>query len=183
MLTSPFTMLLLLTAVPSAVAGTRAFFVFGDSLVDSGNNNFLETTARADYPPYGIDLLPSRRPTGRFSDGLNLPDILCTNPSLPFFPLFFFWGDCMQLKILLGLVFRFQVNHWVYRLRYRIWIRRSIPETNYFLVPTLLLPELAFSTTLDFNSYVSIFPCNLSPTVNMVHKFLDFLLCFCSWIS
>ncbi|XP_058101368.1 GDSL esterase/lipase LTL1-like [Magnolia sinica] len=53
----------------------RAFFVFGDSLVDSGNNNYLATTARADAPPYGIDL-PSRRPTGRFSNGLNIPDII-----------------------------------------------------------------------------------------------------------
>ncbi|KAK1353273.1 hypothetical protein POM88_052408 [Heracleum sosnowskyi] len=28
----------------------RAFFVFGDSLVDNGNNNYLITTARADLP-------------------------------------------------------------------------------------------------------------------------------------
>ncbi|GJU76266.1 GDSL esterase/lipase-like protein [Tanacetum coccineum] len=53
----------------------RAFFVFGDSLVDNGNNNFLLTTARADAPPYGIDL-PSHRPTGRFSNGRNLPDLI-----------------------------------------------------------------------------------------------------------
>ncbi|XXG90663.1 hypothetical protein AAC387_Pa12g2377 [Persea americana] len=53
----------------------RAFFVFGDSLVDNGNNNYLATSARADSPPYGIDY-PTRRPTGRFSNGLNLPDIL-----------------------------------------------------------------------------------------------------------
>lgn len=53
----------------------RAFFVFGDSLVDSGNNNYLATTARADSPPYGIDF-PTHRPTGRFSNGLNLPDLI-----------------------------------------------------------------------------------------------------------
>nr|AFK33443.1 unknown [Lotus japonicus] len=54
---------------------SRAFFVFGDSLVDSGNNNYLATTARADSPPYGIDY-PTRRPTGRFSNGLNIPDLI-----------------------------------------------------------------------------------------------------------
>lgn len=54
---------------------TRAFFVFGDSLVDSGNNDFLATTARADAPPYGIDF-PTHRPTGRFSNGLNIPDLI-----------------------------------------------------------------------------------------------------------
>lgn len=53
----------------------RAFFVFGDSLVDSGNNNYLATTARADAPPYGIDY-PTRRPTGRFSNGFNIPDLI-----------------------------------------------------------------------------------------------------------
>ncbi|KAK3198244.1 hypothetical protein Dsin_021659 [Dipteronia sinensis] len=65
--------LAILTVAPLAEA--RAFFVFGDSLVDSGNNNYLATTARADAPPYGIDY-PTRRPTGRFSNGLNIPDII-----------------------------------------------------------------------------------------------------------
>lgn len=65
----------------------RAFFVFGDSLVDNGNNNYLATTARADAPPYGIDY-PTHRATGRFSNGLNIPDILSENmgaePTLPY---------------------------------------------------------------------------------------------------
>ncbi|KAA8543447.1 hypothetical protein F0562_021058 [Nyssa sinensis] len=62
------------TVAPQAEAA-RAFFVFGDSLVDSGNNNYLATTARADSPPYGIDY-PTHRPTGRFSNGLNIPDLI-----------------------------------------------------------------------------------------------------------
>ncbi|XP_015882032.1 GDSL esterase/lipase LTL1-like [Ziziphus jujuba] len=65
----------------------RAFFVFGDSLVDNGNNNYLATTARADAYPYGIDY-PTRRPTGRFSNGLNIPDIISeqigSEPTLPY---------------------------------------------------------------------------------------------------
>ncbi|KAI3732310.1 hypothetical protein L1987_63514 [Smallanthus sonchifolius] len=61
----------------------RPFFVFGDSLVDNGNNNFLVTFARADMPPYGIDS-PSHRPNGRFSNGLNIPDVI----SFVFFPHF-----------------------------------------------------------------------------------------------
>lgn len=61
------------------VDARRAFFVFGDSLVDNGNNNFLATSARANYPPYGIDF-PTRQPTGRFSNGLNVPDLIsCVN--------------------------------------------------------------------------------------------------------
>lgn len=60
-------------SVPRAEA--RVFFVFGDSLVDNGNNNYLATTARADSPPYGIDY-PTHRPTGRFSNGYNIPDLI-----------------------------------------------------------------------------------------------------------
>ncbi|CAK9140829.1 unnamed protein product [Ilex paraguariensis] len=62
------------TVAPQA-EGARAFYVFGDSLVDNGNNNYLFTSARADSPPYGIDY-PSHRPTGRFSNGYNIPDLI-----------------------------------------------------------------------------------------------------------
>ena len=69
------TCLLMSLSFASAQSSPRAFFVFGDSLVDSGNNDFLATTARADASPYGIDF-PTHRPTGRFSNGLNIPDII-----------------------------------------------------------------------------------------------------------
>ncbi|XP_024625919.1 GDSL esterase/lipase At5g33370 [Medicago truncatula] len=67
--------LILGVIVPKGEARRRAFFVFGDSLVDNGNNNYLLTTARADSPPYGIDY-PTRKPTGRFSNGFNIPDLI-----------------------------------------------------------------------------------------------------------
>jgi hypothetical protein len=59
----------------STQSEARAFLVFGDSLVDNGNNDYLITTARADSYPYGIDY-PTHRPTGRFSNGLSIPDII-----------------------------------------------------------------------------------------------------------
>lgn len=75
---SPLTILLLsiaIAAVARPVDGARAFFVFGDSLVDGGNNNFLITSATANNPPHGIDY-PTHRPTGRFSNGYILPDLI-----------------------------------------------------------------------------------------------------------
>ncbi|KAJ0963665.1 hypothetical protein J5N97_028787 [Dioscorea zingiberensis] len=70
-------LLFFFASLPSllVLSEARAFYVFGDSLVDNGNNNYLATTARADSPPYGIDY-PTHRPTGRFSNGLNIPDII-----------------------------------------------------------------------------------------------------------
>lgn len=49
-----------------------AMFVFGDSLIDNGNNNNLPSFAKANYYPYGIDF--SGGPTGRFSNGYTIVD-------------------------------------------------------------------------------------------------------------
>ncbi|XP_062074695.1 GDSL esterase/lipase At5g41890 [Humulus lupulus] len=52
-------------------------FVFGDSLVDAGNNDYLFTLSKANSPPYGIDFKPSGgRPTGRFTNGRTISDIV-----------------------------------------------------------------------------------------------------------
>lgn len=51
-----------------------ALFVFGDSLVDSGNNNFLSTQVKANYPPYGSTFFPHA--TGRFTDGRHAADFI-----------------------------------------------------------------------------------------------------------
>ncbi|KAL8108228.1 GDSL esterase/lipase At1g29670-like [Apium graveolens] len=50
------------------------YFIFGDSLVDAGNNNILKTLARADYDPYGIDFKAGA--TGRFSNGKTTVDFI-----------------------------------------------------------------------------------------------------------
>ncbi|KAK7412519.1 hypothetical protein VNO78_03983 [Psophocarpus tetragonolobus] len=50
------------------------YFIFGDSLVDTGNNNQLNSLARANYLPYGIDF--SDGPTGRFSNGKTTVDVI-----------------------------------------------------------------------------------------------------------
>lgn len=51
-----------------------ALFVFGDSLVEVGNNNFLNSIAKANFFPYGIDY--SRGNTGRFSNGKSFVDFV-----------------------------------------------------------------------------------------------------------
>ncbi|CAL5095842.1 unnamed protein product [Urochloa decumbens] len=63
-------------AAPTAGAAPQVpcYFIFGDSLVDNGNNNFIVSMARANYPPYGIDFAGG--PTGRFSNGLTTVDVL-----------------------------------------------------------------------------------------------------------
>ncbi|MQL85003.1 hypothetical protein Taro_017516 [Colocasia esculenta] len=50
------------------------YFIFGDSLVDNGNNNNIASLARANYAPYGIDFPDG--PTGRFSNGKTTVDVI-----------------------------------------------------------------------------------------------------------
>ncbi|THG10611.1 hypothetical protein TEA_024579 [Camellia sinensis var. sinensis] len=45
-----------------------AVLMFGDSIVDTGNNNNLETIFKVNYPPYGKDFI-SGIPSGRFCNG------------------------------------------------------------------------------------------------------------------
>jgi len=50
-----------------------AFFIFGDSIMDPGNNNRFVTLAKVNYYPYGMDF-PGGVPTGRFSNGYSAAD-------------------------------------------------------------------------------------------------------------
>lgn len=61
---------------------TKGMFVFGSSLVDNGNNNFLSNSlAKADYSPYGVDF--PLGPSGRFTNSENVIDILGKKLNLP----------------------------------------------------------------------------------------------------
>lgn len=52
-------------------------YAFGDSMSDVGNNNYLPLSiAKSDYPWYGIDYYTGW-PTGRFSNGRTIGDIMC----------------------------------------------------------------------------------------------------------
>ncbi|KAL9257133.1 GDSL esterase/lipase-like protein [Drosera capensis] len=61
------------------------YFIFGDSLSDSGNNNPFFTFAKVNYAPYGIDF-PGRVATGRFTDGFTFVDIIAQKLGLPLSP-------------------------------------------------------------------------------------------------
>ncbi|KAK7294508.1 hypothetical protein RJT34_17397 [Clitoria ternatea] len=64
-----------------------ALFIFGDSLFDNGNNNYLNTSAldfNANYPPYGETFF--KYPSGRFSDGRMIPDLVAEHANLPLLP-------------------------------------------------------------------------------------------------
>ncbi|KAL3632893.1 hypothetical protein CASFOL_025877 [Castilleja foliolosa] len=51
-----------------------AIITFGDSVVDVGNNDYINTIFKANYPPYGRDF-KNKQPTGRFCNGKLATDI------------------------------------------------------------------------------------------------------------
>ncbi|KAI9116417.1 hypothetical protein K1719_012584 [Acacia pycnantha] len=61
-----------------------AMFIFGDSLIDNGNNNNIPSFAKANYFPYGIDFTAG--PTGRFSNGFTIVDAIAELLGLPLIP-------------------------------------------------------------------------------------------------
>lgn len=89
---------LVFATTSDAQAIVPALITFGDSALDVGNNNYLPTSYKANYPPYGRDFI-NHRPTGRFSNGKLVTDITgylsitmfspppspTTNPSSKFF--------------------------------------------------------------------------------------------------
>eukprot|EP00249_Psilotum_nudum_P037063 c938_g1_i1 orf=296-1387(+) len=81
-------MLLLLSGVPTYAQFPAhpfpAFFVFGDSLVDVGNNNYILSLATANYRPNGIDFPAG--PTGRFTNGKTVVDVITELLQLPLLP-------------------------------------------------------------------------------------------------
>lgn len=79
-----FTQILL--QVAKYEAKVPAIIVFGDSSVDSGNNNRISTLLKSNFKPYGRDFAGGQ-PTGRFSNGRVPPDFISEafglKPSVP----------------------------------------------------------------------------------------------------
>ncbi|KAJ8775101.1 hypothetical protein K2173_020105 [Erythroxylum novogranatense] len=73
-----------ITRVLSSSPLVPALYVFGDSLFDNGNNNFLPTLARANFKPYGVNFV--KGVTGRFTNGRTLPDYIADYVGLPYPP-------------------------------------------------------------------------------------------------
>jgi hypothetical protein len=87
---APPLLLLLLLLLAAAVAACHGYeydpsrgplvtavIVFGDSIVDPGNNNGLPTLIKANHPPYGKDFF-NHEATGRYSNGLIPTDLIGT---------------------------------------------------------------------------------------------------------
>ncbi|XP_027079393.1 GDSL esterase/lipase At2g23540 [Coffea arabica] len=80
-----------------------ASYIFGDSLVDAGNNNYIPTLSRANIPPNGIDFRASGgSPTGRYTNGRTIGDIIGEELGQPYYATPFLAPNCTGEAILHG---------------------------------------------------------------------------------
>ncbi|XP_041005418.1 GDSL esterase/lipase At5g37690 isoform X2 [Juglans microcarpa x Juglans regia] len=71
-----FAALVLAAASSAASAAAPVTFVFGDSLTEVGNNNYLQySLAKSNYPWYGVDYVGGQA-SGRFTNGRTIGDII-----------------------------------------------------------------------------------------------------------
>ncbi|XP_058080819.1 GDSL esterase/lipase At2g23540-like [Magnolia sinica] len=83
--------------------GLGASFIFGDSLVDAGNNNFLSTLSKANIRPNGIDFKASGgNPTGRYTNGRTIGDLVGEELGQPTYALPFLSPNATGSTILNG---------------------------------------------------------------------------------
>ena len=59
----------------SGNANVSALFAFGDSILDTGNNNNLTTLSKCNYFPYGRNFVGGKA-TGRFGNGRVFSDLI-----------------------------------------------------------------------------------------------------------
>ncbi|KAG5529691.1 hypothetical protein RHGRI_030161 [Rhododendron griersonianum] len=77
------TILMIVGIVALASSESLVTFIFGDSLTEVGNNNYMQySLAKSNFPYYGIDY-PGGQPTGRFTNGRTIGDIISAKLGIP----------------------------------------------------------------------------------------------------
>ncbi|CAB4272474.1 unnamed protein product [Prunus armeniaca] len=78
-----------------------AIMTFGDSAVDVGNNDYLPTIFKANYPPYGRDFV-NHQPTGRFCNGKLATDITADTLGFTTYPPAYLSPQASGKNLLIG---------------------------------------------------------------------------------
>ncbi|KAL9362127.1 hypothetical protein Peur_044912 [Populus x canadensis] len=96
-----FFLLVLVASVARGDPLVPALIIFGDSVVDVGNNNNLTTLIKANFLPYGRDYV-THRPTGRFCNGKLATDFTAEYLGFTTYPPAYLSPDASDRNILTG---------------------------------------------------------------------------------
>ncbi|KAK7338221.1 hypothetical protein VNO77_18823 [Canavalia gladiata] len=162
-----------------------ALFVFGDSLFDSGNNNYINTTAdnQANYFPYGETFF--KYPTGRFSDGRVVPDFIAEYAKLPLIQPYLFPGNQRYVdgvnfasagagalaETFQGLVIDLKTQLSNFKKVSKV-LRQQVGNAE----TTTLLAKAVYFINIGTNDYVVPLSENWSVTSNTTEKYVDMVV-------
>lgn len=156
-----------------------AFFIFGDSLVDAGNNNYIVSVARANQLPFGIDF--PKGPTGRFCNGKTVLDVIAELINLPFPPPYL--DPTTKGQALLqgvnyasgaGGILRSSGFNFIGRVDFDTqitWFQNNVQQLKQILGESAandLLAKSLFATVFGSNDYVNNYLLSYSP-INKVY--------------
>ncbi|KAK6911979.1 GDSL lipase/esterase [Dillenia turbinata] len=88
-------------AQDSSTTLVPAIITFGDSAVDAGNNDYIYTLFKANYPPYGRDFV-NHKPTGRFCNGKLATDITADSLGFTTYPPAYLSPQASGKNLLIG---------------------------------------------------------------------------------
>lgn len=93
--------LAVLVAVSNGQPLVPAIITFGDSAVDVGNNDYIPTLFKANYPPYGRDFA-SHKATGRFCNGKLATDLTADTLGFTSYPAAYLSPQASGKNLLIG---------------------------------------------------------------------------------
>lgn len=99
-----FIFLVVVVSVGNGQPLVPAIIIFGDSIVDVGNNNNLTTLIKANFPPYGRDFV-THRPTGRFCNGKLATDFTAEYLGFTSYPPAYLSQEAQGNRLLTGVNF------------------------------------------------------------------------------
>ncbi|RWW13411.1 hypothetical protein GW17_00022867, partial [Ensete ventricosum] len=119
---------------PSALV--PAIITFGDSTVDVGNNDYLKTIFKADFPPYGRDF-KNHEPTGRFCDGKLATDITADTLGFSSYPSAYLSPEASGKNLLIGVNFASAASGYYDDTAYSYVSLRELVSHHFSATPTM----------------------------------------------
>ncbi|VVB16801.1 unnamed protein product [Arabis nemorensis] len=132
-----------------------SMFIFGDSVVDVGNNNNIYTIVKANFPPYGRDFT-THQPTGRFCNGKLATDFTAENLGFTSYPQAYLSKKAKGKNLLIGANFASAASGY-YDGTAKLYSAISLPQQlEHYKDYTNRIQEMSISNnTIDVTSIIS----------------------------
>ncbi|KAF8098891.1 hypothetical protein N665_0256s0022 [Sinapis alba] len=131
-----------------------SMFIFGDSVVDVGNNNHIYTIVKANFLPYGRDFT-THTPTGRFCNGKLATDFTAENLGFTSYPQAYLSKKAKGRNLLIGANFASAASGY-YDGTAKLYSAISLPQQlEHYKDYISRIQEIATSSNANATSIIS----------------------------